>query len=357
MGNALLNAIADAKCCPDVHGTIRLQGVYSCVSSHGVQQHDHKDSLRAMNVAVAIPTYQKAGTIGAAIDSLLSQKGPRFDIYVFDDASSDATDDILKQHYKDRVFHVRNERNLGYVGNVNRCLALHSRYDWIGILHGDDSYLEGALGTLMGYMKEHATAGLLYPNFREIGLAGGRICEKAGRLKIFPAGREAVNACQSIPCSGTFYSARAIRAAGNYSSEYPFSADIEYAARIGKDFDIVEIPETLVCLRRHGNQYRLDTWADSRFIDSFEAMQVRIHEYMGCETSVASRIVSKQNSMTFIGCTARLCLEGRWRAACRLAAYSLRKDPLILLRRHAYRIVAGELLAAWRERRPTLFSG
>ena len=68
-----------------------------------------------MRIAIAIPTYNKAGMIEAAIDSVLNQKAPPFDIYVFDDASSDATNDIVRRRYESKLIHIQNAKNLGYV--------------------------------------------------------------------------------------------------------------------------------------------------------------------------------------------------------------------------------------------------
>ena len=88
-----------------------------------------------MKVAVCIPTWNRANTIGFAIDSLVNQKQFKFDIHIFDNASTDKTQEIIEGNYSDKVYYHCNAENLGFVGNINRCLELAKDYDWIGILH------------------------------------------------------------------------------------------------------------------------------------------------------------------------------------------------------------------------------
>ena len=65
-----------------------------------------------MNISVIIPTYNRAHTLEQAIQSVLDQTYPAQEIIVVDDASIDATPEILEK-YSSRVKIIRNERNSG----------------------------------------------------------------------------------------------------------------------------------------------------------------------------------------------------------------------------------------------------
>jgi glycosyltransferase involved in cell wall biosynthesis len=56
-----------------------------------------------MKVAVCIPTWNRAKTISIAINSLINQKKFEFDIHIFDNASTDNTEEIIKENYSNKV--------------------------------------------------------------------------------------------------------------------------------------------------------------------------------------------------------------------------------------------------------------
>lgn len=88
-------------------------------------------------VSVCIPTYKGAGTIGAAIGSVLAQTFRDFELIVVDDASPDDTAAVTAACRDPRLRLEVNPRNLGPQGNWNRCLEL-ARGEFIKVLPHDD---------------------------------------------------------------------------------------------------------------------------------------------------------------------------------------------------------------------------
>src|SRR2546421_11810394 len=65
---------------------------------------------------VFIPVYNDAGRVARAIQSVLDQTMPDFELIVSDDCSRDGTAQIVKE-FKDRRLHlIENEKNLGCGG-------------------------------------------------------------------------------------------------------------------------------------------------------------------------------------------------------------------------------------------------
>lgn len=91
-------------------------------------------------MSVCIPTYNGARFLQAALDSASSQTFADIEILCVDDGSSDETPAIVKAHQArdPRTVLVQNERNLGLVGNWNRCLEL-AKGEWIKFLFQDDT--------------------------------------------------------------------------------------------------------------------------------------------------------------------------------------------------------------------------
>ncbi len=98
-------------------------------------------------VTIAIPTYNRCGTLGAAIDSALAQAFDRFEVLVCDNASTDGTAALLAGYADPRLRVVSQPRNIGLVGNWNACLA-QARGDFLLVLSDDDRLVPTALQDL-----------------------------------------------------------------------------------------------------------------------------------------------------------------------------------------------------------------
>lgn len=94
-------------------------------------------------MTIMIPTYNQEGYIAEAIESALAQDYPNIEVLVADDCSTDKTGEIAKQYIKDSRFrYIRNEKNLGRVGNYHNTLYSHATGEWVVNLDGDDYYTD-----------------------------------------------------------------------------------------------------------------------------------------------------------------------------------------------------------------------
>ena len=87
--------------------------------------------------SVLIRTYQNADTVVEAVESALNQTLPPFEIVVYDDGSTDGTDDVLRL-YGDRIRYFRRE-NAGAAEAFNRGLEA-ARGDFVVVLDADDAF-------------------------------------------------------------------------------------------------------------------------------------------------------------------------------------------------------------------------
>lgn len=90
-------------------------------------------------VSICIPTYNGARYLEACLHSLLCQTYTDIEILAVDDGSTDNTFEILERYASrdQRIRLVRNDRNLGLVGNWNRCIEL-AHGQWIKFIFQDD---------------------------------------------------------------------------------------------------------------------------------------------------------------------------------------------------------------------------
>jgi glycosyltransferase involved in cell wall biosynthesis len=91
-------------------------------------------------VSVVIPAYNRAGSIVAAIESVLRQTWTDFELIVVDDGSSDGTLEAAAEVRDPRVRLVANPRNTGAAGARNTGVG-EARGTWIAFQDSDDEWL------------------------------------------------------------------------------------------------------------------------------------------------------------------------------------------------------------------------
>jgi glycosyltransferase involved in cell wall biosynthesis len=97
--------------------------------------------------SIIIPTYNRATFIGKAIDSILAQTYSHWELIIIDDASSDATREVLKKYSDPRIKFYRNEVNSERSASRNRGIELATG-EYICFLDSDDYYYSHHLETV-----------------------------------------------------------------------------------------------------------------------------------------------------------------------------------------------------------------
>jgi glycosyltransferase involved in cell wall biosynthesis len=92
-------------------------------------------SFDATGVSVVIPTYNRAGFVPEAIESVLSQSYRNFEVIVVDDGSTDNTSEVLEP-YHDRIRLIQ-QTNSGVSSARNRGLN-EAEGEWVAFLDSDD---------------------------------------------------------------------------------------------------------------------------------------------------------------------------------------------------------------------------
>lgn len=87
--------------------------------------------------SICIPSYNAAAIIEETLDSVLAQTFGDFEVIVVDDASTDATEEVVRRYGDPRMRVERNAVNVGYARNVARCWEL-ARGTYVYLLGNDD---------------------------------------------------------------------------------------------------------------------------------------------------------------------------------------------------------------------------
>jgi glycosyltransferase involved in cell wall biosynthesis len=90
-------------------------------------------------LAVLMPAYNAYEYLRESIDSILEQDFKDFDLYVFDDCSTDNTETLVKSYHHPRMHYRRNAVNLGISKTLNNGLdELLPHYEYIARMDADD---------------------------------------------------------------------------------------------------------------------------------------------------------------------------------------------------------------------------
>lgn len=101
-------------------------------------------------ISVVVPAYNRATTIGAALQSIQAQTYQSWEAIVVDDGSVDSTPEVVAQLAREdaRLRLIRHERNLGAQAARNK--GIHAaRGEWIAFLDSDDQFLPTSLEVRM----------------------------------------------------------------------------------------------------------------------------------------------------------------------------------------------------------------
>lgn len=93
--------------------------------------------VRTPIVSFVVLCYKLAHLLPECMDSILSQTYTDFEVLIMDDCSPDNTAEVAKSFQDPRVKHIRNEQNLGFLGNENEGVRL-SRGKYVWIISADD---------------------------------------------------------------------------------------------------------------------------------------------------------------------------------------------------------------------------
>ena len=101
-----------------------------------------------------------ASFVGEALQSALDQTYSNVEIIVCNNASTDNTSEVLSQYADSRLKVVKNETNIGAIGNFNRLIEL-STGRYIKFLEADDILVPGCVEKMMGVATQNPNATII----------------------------------------------------------------------------------------------------------------------------------------------------------------------------------------------------
>lgn len=114
-------------------------------------------------VSVILPTYNRAGILKKAIDSVLSQTYSEFDLLIVDDGSKDDTADVVRSYADERIRYLYTELNRGAAAARNFGIAqVSADAAYVAFEDSDDLWHPDKLEKQLKELEKHPEAGFCY---------------------------------------------------------------------------------------------------------------------------------------------------------------------------------------------------
>ncbi len=263
-----------------------------------------------MKCSVLLPVYDGGRTLRAAIESILRQDEPEFEVIAIDDRSSDDSANIIREYVQEdpRIRGVFHPRNIGLANTLNEGLK-EARTDLVVRMDQDDEALPHRIRTQVRYMRSHA----------ETVVAGSYVYHMGStpqydRLVRLPTEHEAI--VQALPAGNCIYHPSVIMRRkeilnlGGYRSGFKNAEDYDLWMRVGSTYRLANIPVPLLRYRFSTSGMTLSKKWQQMFYVQMAIVAFRNPSLSGEElTKCAELAVAKIDKEQFLEGVARGTIE------------------------------------------------
>jgi glycosyltransferase involved in cell wall biosynthesis len=273
---------------------------------------------RAPLVSIGLPVYNGERFLAESLDSLLAQTHRNLEIIVCDNASTDGTEEIVREHAaRDRrVRYVRSERNRGVAANFNRAfhVARGPFFKWATC---DDWCAPDLVERCLRALEEHPEAVLAYCATRLIDASGNAIGDYDDRLHLpWPEPSRRFAAALTVGRCNVFYGVlrtsivRRTRLFGRY-----VGSDLVFIPELALYGTFLEVPERLFHRRLHDGACSSKVNAD-RLQESYDpgaTRASRLREWRRLFEHLRSLLRAPASARERMRLLAALGRHARWR--------------------------------------------
>ena len=204
-------------------------------------------------VSVVITTYNRAALLPRAVNSVLAQTYPDYEIIIVDDCSTDSTPDVIRSFPDPRIRSFKHEWNRGVSAARNTGVA-NARGEYISFLDDDDEWMPAKL--------EKQTA-LLDAALSNVGLVYGWmdvVEDWSGQREPFDrltvegsifSDMLRLNGCLHLTMLAR---TSAVRETGEFDENLIAREDTEFMCRLSLKWEAIALPEVVSLYHRnHGH--------------------------------------------------------------------------------------------------------
>lgn len=201
-------------------------------------------------VSVIMSVYNGADYLDQAVESILAQTYAGFEFIIIDDASSDATPQVLCKYGDRRIIRLRNQSNLGLARSLNRGLAV-ARGQYIARQDADDTSLPQRLAMQVAYLESQPRNGLVGTTASWIDADGKELQVWCTPTRNHLLQEDLLRYCPIMHGSVMMRRAALAEVGGQYTEAFRTGQDYDLWLRMSERWDVAVLPDVLYRYRWH----------------------------------------------------------------------------------------------------------
>jgi tetratricopeptide (TPR) repeat protein/glycosyltransferase involved in cell wall biosynthesis len=209
------------------------------------------------SISIMIPVYEvgRESWLRGCIESILEQdRGADWgEIVVVDDCSPSGNVAGIVKDYEPRVKYVRNDANLGLIGNHNRCIEI-ARGDFVHFVHQDDRVEPGFYDAVLDPMIARDDLVAAFSGWQSIDeddqLAGHWPSETT-QPAVLPNPVQALGLYSWMTFPSIIVRRSSYETVGGFSPSFPFIFDVDMWSRLAVLGNVWSEPRSLARFRQH----------------------------------------------------------------------------------------------------------
>jgi len=202
-------------------------------------------------VSVVIPTYNRAGYILDAIESVLAQTYADYEIIVVDDGSTDNTRQLLQPLIDAETIRYAFQDSRGAPSARNLGIRL-AQGEYVAFLDSDDLFLPEKLEKQVAFLDSYPAAALVHAGYEKVSDSGKSLGYRdtskiSGR--VYPQILLNWSVLIATPC--VLVRKNVLDEVGDFDEGLRWAEDLDLWRRIAQRYEIGVIPEILCQVRAH----------------------------------------------------------------------------------------------------------
>ncbi|MGD9345906.1 MAG: glycosyltransferase [Candidatus Aminicenantes bacterium] len=220
-------------------------------------------------ISVVIPTFNRAGFLKEAIQSVLDQGyfrelhiGRNFEVVVVDDGSTDHTENVVRSFNRDIRYIYQNNRGVSAARNTG---LRDARGDFIAFLDSDDLWKKDKIGIQMSLMNTIPSAMMCYTE--EIWIRQGAFVNPKKRHQKYSGWIfDKVLPLCLISLSSSLFRKEVFAEIGVFDEDLPVCEDYDFGIRLAHRYPVYFLTRPLIVKRGgHEDQLSRKYWGMDRF--------------------------------------------------------------------------------------------
>lgn len=200
-------------------------------------------------ISVIVPTYNASQYIVQAVESVLYQTYPNYEIIVVDDGSTDNTHQHLQPYISDIRYIYQPNQGVSVARNRGIDLA---KGDLIAFLDADDYFLPDKLAAQVALFSSQSSLGIVHSGWRRVNRYGTPLMDVTPWKKVPQLNLESWLRWKPVLPSAMMFKRELLIRAGGFDKRFPPAEDTDLVLRLAlMGCEACWLPQVTVCYRQH----------------------------------------------------------------------------------------------------------